>query len=108
MHERDLIPLGEIIDEEIRLSLEELARRGAVRTEIVIAFVYEGVLEPSGDQPQEWAFSGADLIRLHRAMRLQQDLEVNLPGVALALDLLDELDTLRSRLRLLERQLHEK
>jgi chaperone modulatory protein CbpM len=32
-------------------------------------------------------------------MRLQRDLEMNLAGVALALDLLDEIESLRMRLR---------
>lgn len=107
MPNRDMIPLGEIIDDNIHLSLDELAQRCAIQVEVVIAMVHEGVLEPMGEQPEEWYFSGPDLIRLHRARRLQQDLEVNLPGVALALDLLEELDTLRNRLRLLERQQHE-
>jgi chaperone modulatory protein CbpM len=99
---RELIPLGEIIDEHIRLNLDELVRRCDVEVELVIALVHEGALEPQGEHPQEWSFSGPDLIRLHRARRLQRDLEVNLAGVALALDLLDELDSLRQRLRLLE------
>lgn len=104
---RELIPLGEIIDENIHLSLDELAQRCAVQVEVVIALVHEGVLEPAGERPEEWYFKGPDLIRMLRARRLHEDLELNLPGVALALDLLDELDTLRNRLRLLERQLHE-
>jgi chaperone modulatory protein CbpM len=44
-------------------------------------------------------------MRLHRALRLQQDLEVNLPGIALTMNLLEELDELRSRIRVLERKL---
>ena len=107
MHNRDMIPLGEIIDDNIHLSLDELAQRGAVQVEVVIALVYEGILEPRGERPEEWYFSGPDLIRLHRARRLQQDLEVNLPGVALALELLEELDTLRNRLRQLEQHRSE-
>ena len=36
--------------------------------------------------------------------RLERDFALNTPGVALALDLLDEIDDLRSRLRSLENQ----
>jgi chaperone modulatory protein CbpM len=107
MGENRMIPLGEILDENLELSLTDLAQRCSVKTEFVIAMVYEGVLEPRGRQPEEWHFAGQDLIRLRRALRLQEDLEVNLPGVALALDLLEELDDLRSRLRSLERQMFE-
>ena len=103
MSDKTLIPVAEIIDETIELSLDDLAQRCSVKTELIVAMVYEGVLEPRGDQPEEWYFGGHDLLRLRRAMRLQQDLDVNLPGVALALELLEELDDLRSRLQTLEK-----
>jgi chaperone modulatory protein CbpM len=38
-------------------------------------------------------------------VRLRRDLNLNLAGTALALDLLDELEHLRERLRALEHQL---
>jgi chaperone modulatory protein CbpM len=47
----------------------------------------------------EWHFSGAALRRARVAVRLERDLELNLAGVALALDLLDELAQLRHELR---------
>lgn len=107
MSEKRMIPLGEILDETIELTLTDLAQRCSVRTEIVIAMVREGVLEPQGDTPEQWYFSGYDLVRLRRAVRLQQDLDVNLAGAALAIELLEELDDLRARLRRLEQHLHE-
>ena len=103
MVEKHLIPVGEILDERVELTLHDMAMRCAVETEFVITLVDEGVLEPRGTRPDEWYFNGQDLVRLRRALRLQQDLEVNLPGVALALELLEELEELRARIRLLER-----
>jgi chaperone modulatory protein CbpM len=105
MSKNPLIPLGEILDENVELSLTDLAQRGSVHIEIIIELVQEGVLEPHGRSPEQWRFSGPDLLRLRRALNLQRDLELNLPGIALALDLLDELDELRSRLNRLEKQL---
>lgn len=107
MIEKRLIPVGEVLDETIALTLSEMAKRCAVETHIIIEMVEEGVLEPQGQRPDEWQFRGPDLIRLRRALRLQRDLEVNLPGVALAMDLLEELDELRARIRLLERDFLE-
>jgi chaperone modulatory protein CbpM len=43
--------------------------------------------------------------RARRALRLQRDLDLNLAGAALALDLLDEVEILRERVRVLEYQL---
>jgi chaperone modulatory protein CbpM len=43
----------------------------------------------------EWQFSGEALRRARLALRLHRDLEVNLAGVALALQLMAEIDGLR-------------
>jgi len=57
------------------------------------------VLEPNGEQPREWRFTGPALRRARLALRLTRDLELNPPGVALALDLLDEIEALKARLQ---------
>ena len=55
-----------------------------------------GVLEPLGETPQDWCFTGASLHRARLALWLTRDLEINLPGVALALDLFDEIAALQA------------
>lgn len=90
--------MGEILEEEIVLSLAELCRASQLPAERVIELVEEGVVEPIGKQPESWRFRGVSLRRIRCAQRLKQDLGVNTPGVALALDLLDELEQLRARL----------
>ena len=87
-----------LVVEEIHLTLVELCRACRVPEQEIRAFVVEGVLEPSGRAPEDWRFDGASLHRARTALRLARDLEVNLAGIALALDLLDEITTLRSRL----------
>jgi chaperone modulatory protein CbpM len=57
------------------------------------------VLQPSGDKREAWRFHGDSLARMRLATRLMQDLEINTAGVALALDLLDRIAELESRLR---------
>jgi chaperone modulatory protein CbpM len=107
MSEHPLIPVAEILDENLELSLTDLTQRYAVEVEIIIELVQEGVLEPQGPRPEEWRFRGPDLIRLRRAINLQRDLELNLPGIALALDLLDELEELRAKIERMERLMPE-
>jgi chaperone modulatory protein CbpM len=70
--------------------------------------VTEGVLRPQGQIPQKWRFDGLEIRRARRAVRLRHDLGLNLAGTALALDLLDELEALRERVRVLERQLGDR
>lgn len=93
---------GEILEEQIELSLVELCRACRLSAEQVFELVEEGIVEPRGRQPASWRFTGISIQRVRRAQRLQQDLGVNLAGVALALDLLDELEQMRQRLRRLE------
>jgi chaperone modulatory protein CbpM len=91
-----------VLDEEVTLSLAEMCRAADVCAEDLIAMVEEGVLEPSGSSPTAWRFPASNLRRLFVTVRLQRDLDLNLPGAALALDLLEEVQTLRRRLRAME------
>ena len=59
----------------------------------------EGVIEPLGREPRAWRFEAVCVRRVSRAQRLRRDLGVNLAGAALAVELLEELDRLRARLR---------
>ena len=89
---------GLLLDEHIELSLIDISQACSLSMDKIIELVEEGVLEPKGDEPSNWRFRGTSLGKARAAMRLQEDLGVNLAGVALVLDLLDELEALRSRL----------
>jgi len=89
---------GPVVEEEVHLTLVELCQACSANEEHVMTWVFEGVLEPAGESPQDWRFSGESLRRARLALRLSNDLELNPPGVALALDLLDEIAALRARL----------
>jgi chaperone modulatory protein CbpM len=90
---------GTILDEQAPLTLAELTRACAVHAELIIELVEEGVLAPIGREPHRWRFTGAHMRRARTALRLQRDLGVNFAGAALALQLLEEVEALRARLR---------
>jgi len=98
----DEILQGLLLDEDHRLSLSELSRACTTHAEWIVELVNQGILDPSGRDALHWRFSGAHLRRARIVMRLQRDLGVNLAGAALALDLLQEIETLRGHLRTLE------
>ena len=81
-----------ILEEQTGLTLADLCRACAVHDEQIIALVDAGVLEPQGREPARWRFGGASLHRARMALRLQRDLDIDLAGAALALELLDEID----------------
>ncbi len=94
----DALP-GVIFEEHAVLSIDELSRLCAVDRTYIVELVEEGVLNVVEVQAKEWRFSGAALRRARTALRLQRDLEINLPGVALALELLEEIEELRRTLK---------
>ncbi len=100
-----LIPIltGTTLHEKNGLTLAELSRACAVHAELILDLVDEGILEPYGHDPSHWRFSGDNLQRARIAMRLQHDLDINLPGVALALDLLEEVERLQRLVNRLHR-----
>ena len=88
-----------IVEEEVQFTLVELSRACRIEVEPLLELVMEGVLIPSGEDAEHWRFGGVTLKRARRAVRLTRDLELNAASTALVLDLLDEIDALRSRLR---------
>lgn len=89
---------GVIVEEQLELTLIEVSRACAAEVEWVVDLANEGVIEPEGGQQSDWIFPGKQLQRALTARRLQQDLGLNLAGVALALQLLDEIAELRESL----------
>lgn len=96
---------GIVLDEGLTVTLTELTQLCGSSGRVVRLMVTEGLLHPEGRAPDDWRFDGFAVRRARRAVRLRRDLELNLAGTALALDLLDELEHLRERLRTLEHQL---
>lgn len=96
-HELTLVHIGAIIEEE-SLTLGQLCRACDTHADWVISLVEEGIIEPAGKDSHGWRFSSIHLLRVRSALRLQRDLGVNLAGIGLALDLMAELDLLRTQL----------
>lgn len=93
---------GILLEDDYQVSLAELCRACSIHADWLIELVNEGIIEPRGKRVADWRFSSIEIVRIHTVIRLQQDLQVNLAGAALALDLLDEIDSLRARLRALD------
>lgn len=86
-----------IVENEVHMTTLELCHAIGIEQEYLVAWVNEGILNPVGHSPDDWRFSGDTMSRAKKALRLYQDLEINTPGVAMVLDLLDELSRLRKK-----------
>jgi chaperone modulatory protein CbpM len=97
--DQQIVLSGEILEENHEVTLLQLCHICGVQAETIEALVEHGILEPSGKRGTRWSFRAASIKRTRIALRLQRDLEVNLPGAALALELLEKIDELETRLR---------
>jgi chaperone modulatory protein CbpM len=89
---------GEVVSDEPRYELHELSVLSGIDDAVIVDMITYGVLDPSGSNPSEWIFSQLDLLRTRKALRMHNDLGIDWPGLALALDLLDEVERLRDAL----------
>ena len=90
---------GVLVEEEVQFTLVELSVACHADIGQVVALVEEGVLTPRGEDAPRWRFDGATLKRARTALRLARDLELGVAGAAIVLDLLDEIETLKAKLR---------
>ncbi len=98
MTETKLTSRVTVIGAEPCLSLAEVARASSVHADYVVELVEEGIVEPEGQGPGQWRFSGRCLTRVRKAVRLQADLGLNMAGVGLALQLLEQMEDMQIRL----------
>uniref|UniRef100_A6W0K7 Chaperone modulatory protein CbpM n=1 Tax=Marinomonas sp. (strain MWYL1) TaxID=400668 RepID=A6W0K7_MARMS len=98
--------------EHVLFTLEEVCERCDIHVDIIVEMIEYGIVEPVEpiepiEQSTEsiWYFNSHALVRLQRAQRLMNGLELNLSGVALSLELMDEIEELQQRIVILSRQL---
>jgi chaperone modulatory protein CbpM len=92
-----------VFDEKNEYSLRELCGLCRVHAQFIQDLIDEGILSPLGANPREWRFTAIAVKRIQISIRLQEDLRINLPGTALVLDLLEEIEELQQSKRQLER-----
>lgn len=89
--------------EESLLTLEDICEICHVSADFVHALISEEIIMPEHLGPSGFLFNLAQLQRVRTALRLQEDLEINLSGIALVMSLLDERDRLRKKAEFIEK-----
>jgi chaperone modulatory protein CbpM len=91
-----------VLLDEAALNLEELARACAVEPEWIVHHVRSGILLGGTEtRPEAWRFTSVDLVRARQIRRIEQDFDANEELAALVVDLSEEVQRLRTRLRAL-------
>lgn len=89
---------GVVLDESVHVTLSQACRICGVEESWLIELVAEGVVEPATQARESWQFDTAALRRLRVATRLHRDLGVNPAGAALAIELMEEIERMRTQL----------
>ncbi len=69
-----------------------------LKKDVLVDMVLWGIASPLGSSPDKWQFTQRDYERIGCAYRFHRDLEINIPGSAMVLELLSELDRVRIEL----------
>jgi chaperone modulatory protein CbpM len=88
-----------LLAEDEQLTLMQISRLCRLPPAGIVDMVNEGILEPSGASVCAWRFSFPAVDRVRKVIRIQNDLDVNLAGAALALDLLERIAHLEAMLK---------
>jgi chaperone modulatory protein CbpM len=92
----DDILIGSLL-EESWLTLEQLAAACTVEPAWLIRHIEEGLFPHAECVASTWRFSGASLLRARRMRQLERDFDAVPELAALVADMLEEIDSLRSR-----------
>lgn len=93
------------VEEHPEFTLEELMHAANVTQPFIQELIDHGILEPQGHTTTTWRFTTHHLQRIRTTRHLQNDLEINLAGAALVLDLLEEMKHMRAQIELFEKHL---
>ena len=92
----DDILIGSLL-EESWLTLEQLAAACTVEPAWLMRHIEEGLLPHAECVAGTWRFTGASLLRARRMRQLERDFDAVPELAALVADMLEEIDSLRSR-----------
>ncbi|MCC5014253.1 MULTISPECIES: chaperone modulator CbpM [Legionella] len=88
----------ETCEEWFYLSLHEITSSLGVPREIIMEIIDEGIISIHKNENDEWQFDNEALRCIRTVLQLNRDLGINVAGAGLALELLKEIDHLRTLL----------
>jgi chaperone modulatory protein CbpM len=100
---KDSLLIGVLIEETTTISFVEVCRKYNIPKELLSEMVEQGLFPNQPNEPEKITLSQKELRRIESAFRLHRDLGINLPGVALALELLEEMEKMHQELDILRK-----
>lgn len=88
---------------ETPLTYNELCEICGISSDYLCDLIEYEIIPPQVKRQEEWIFGLDELRRIQTTLRLQRDLEVNLAGAAIVLNLLKELEELRAKIEFMQK-----
>lgn len=89
---------GNIINQNTLLTFDEICRAVHADDELIIQLIEYHIVQPKGTSKKNWQFDDAALKRLRLARNFYYDLEVNLQGIGLLIDMLERIEILETEM----------
>lgn len=96
---------GIVIEESTTYTIEEVCQHYHIPKALLVELIEYGLFDNNTTQLELIKLDQKALRTMETAFRLHRDLDINLPGVALAVELLEKIDNMRDELRMLRKQL---
>lgn len=100
------IVAGMLMDKNTKISYVEICQKCNISEDILHELLEHGLVNTITVHKNNY-LDASNLARIQTASRLHQDLKVNIPGVVLVLELLDELNHIRNELDILRHHVNK-
>ena len=100
---KDRVVTGMLIEETSTYTFIEVCSRYHIPKELLVEMIEQGFFEHPSLEKEQISLEPKELRRIESAFRLHRDLGINLPGVTLALDLLEQMESMRQELEILRK-----
>lgn len=95
--------IGVLIEDSETMSYTEVCHKYNIPKELLLEMMEYGLFSNHSSQIEQLQLHPKELRRIESAFRLHRDLGINLPGVVLAIELLEKIEHLDDELTILHR-----
>lgn len=95
--------VGVLVEESKTYSFVELCHQYPIPKDMLVELIEQGLLSKTPEHIEDLLLNQTEVRRIQAAFRLHQDLGINMAGVTLAMELLDEMEKMQQELDILRR-----
>ncbi len=100
---QDSILIGMLIEESETITYTEVCHKYNIPKKLLVEMMEHGLFSNKSMHVEQLNLNQKELRRIESAFRLHRDLGINLPGVVLAIELLEKIEKLDNELHILRK-----